>query len=154
MGVDRDGNGKLEWNNGEVRNFIANLYARKGLPPPDDTTMYQMYRAFDANNDGGLNEAEAQRMAHATVLSLCSALGIPTEAAAQSPVTKVCPGGQHGQALYSVGEHVQVFINSHNAWMSATVVSVHRDGAADFKYNATNEMKQLSVFDQGSQVKR
>merc|ERR1711972_349887 len=90
--VDKDGNGKLEWNNGEIRNFISIPYGSKGLPPPDDTAMYQMYRAFDANNDGGLEMAEAQRMAQAQVLSLCSALGIPTVATVQSPVMKVCPG--------------------------------------------------------------
>merc|ERR1712066_661998 len=75
--VDRDGNNWLEWNNGEIRNFITNLYAKKGLPPPGDVAMYEMYRAFDSNRDGGLDAAEAQRMAQAQVLSLCFALGLP-----------------------------------------------------------------------------
>merc|ERR1712176_1274301 len=74
--ADKDGNRRLDWHNGEIRNFIINLYAKKGMQPPDEKTMYEMYRAFDANKDGGLDVIEAQRLAQVHVQSLCSALGI------------------------------------------------------------------------------
>merc|ERR1712187_580069 len=74
--VDKDGNHKLEWNNREIANFITKVYEQKGLPAPDESTMYTLYQIFDEDKNGGLDAVEAQHLAHAHVMSLCAALHI------------------------------------------------------------------------------
>merc|ERR1711982_296561 len=61
--MDKDGNHMLEWNNGEIRNFITKVCQREGLPIPDEFTMYQMYQLYDENKNGGLDAVEAQHLA-------------------------------------------------------------------------------------------
>jgi len=72
--TDKDGNHMLEWSNGEIKNFITKLYQRKGLPIPDESTMYKMYQIFDEDKNGGLDAVEAQHLAQGHVMSLCAAL--------------------------------------------------------------------------------
>merc|ERR1712087_1056162 len=76
---DKDGNHMLEWNNGEIRNFITKLYQRKGLPIPGEFTMYSMYNEFDEDKNGGLDAVEAQHLAQGHVMSLCAALNQPNK---------------------------------------------------------------------------
>merc|ERR1719171_3145741 len=56
--MDKDGNQMLEWNNGEIRNFISKVFQRKGLPIPDESTMYRMYKMCDEDDNGGLDVFE------------------------------------------------------------------------------------------------
>ena len=75
--TDKDGNRMLEWHNGEIRNYITKLYLSKGLPTPDEYTMFKMYQAFDADKNGVLDLNEAQHLARCHVMSLYAALRLP-----------------------------------------------------------------------------
>merc|ERR1719424_695736 len=59
---DRDGNGRLEWNNGEIRNFITACFRQQGSPPPSDQQVAAIYSKFDADNNGVLDRSECLRM--------------------------------------------------------------------------------------------
>merc|ERR1712217_36977 len=72
--VDKDGNHMLEWENGEIKNFIEKAYQMKGLPVPCKSTMKKMFQHFDEDNNGGLDAVEAQHLAQAHVMSLVAAL--------------------------------------------------------------------------------
>merc|ERR1711953_1054230 len=59
--ADRDGNGCLDWNNGEIRNFIRSAYEFHGLPDPsplDDGHAFQLFQRFDADRSGSLDVRE------------------------------------------------------------------------------------------------
>ena len=59
--ADRDRNGCLEWNNGEIRNFIRSAYELHGLPDPSplsDSHAFQLYQRFDADRSGSLDVRE------------------------------------------------------------------------------------------------
>jgi len=63
---DHNSDAKLEWNNGEVREFLSKMLAYKGWPaPPSDFDLYNLYRQFDADNNGSLDLHEAANFAHA-----------------------------------------------------------------------------------------
>lgn len=58
MACDKDGNGFLSWNNGEIQAFISTLFQLQGLNPPDVYQMYQLYLKFDTDKDTVLDSRE------------------------------------------------------------------------------------------------
>jgi len=79
--VDKDNNQTLDWNSGEIRNFIQTLLTMKNLPFPywDDTNMYKLYRQFDKNNDYKLNKHEARNLAHALFYGIVYHSGVQVD---------------------------------------------------------------------------
>jgi len=64
--IDRDRDGRLEWNNNEIRNFVRELFTRNGIMVPNwqDKSWYEMYRKADVNKSYSLELAEAVHFAH------------------------------------------------------------------------------------------
>merc|ERR1719149_230018 len=62
---DKDGIGRLEWNNGEIRNFITACFRQQGSPPPSDQQIAAIYSKFDADNNGVLDRSECLQMVDA-----------------------------------------------------------------------------------------
>jgi len=58
IACDRDSTGFLNWNNGEIRNFIGSVFQQQGLSPPNEHQMYQLYAKFDADRNGVLDARE------------------------------------------------------------------------------------------------
>merc|ERR1719223_573412 len=48
---DKDGNGRLTWNNGEIRDFISACFRQHGLVPPDEEQTFHMYNKFDKDKN-------------------------------------------------------------------------------------------------------
>lgn len=55
---DRDFNGCLSWHNGEIRNFIAGVFAQQGLSPPNEQQMWLLFQKFDTDRNGVLDARE------------------------------------------------------------------------------------------------
>lgn len=160
--MDRDGNNKLEWNNREIANFIKSIYRSKGLPEPSENTMYEMYKAFDLNNDGSLDVVEAEQLAQGHVSSLVYALG-------QTGGYKVgrrsffeAPLPRHGQngSEYAVGDVLEVWSDSRKIWMLSKVSCIHTDGRCDCNYlqngtlAPTGEIKTITLADQAAKMRQ
>lgn len=45
--ADNDKNGVLTWNNGEVRNYVHEVFAKFGLTPPEDSVLHQVFVMID-----------------------------------------------------------------------------------------------------------
>lgn len=56
---DRDGNGVLEWSNGEVRNFITAVFTRHGLSPPTMEQCWELFNTFDRDQSKSLDVQES-----------------------------------------------------------------------------------------------
>jgi len=54
---DKDRKGFLEWDNGDVYDFVAAVFQQHGLSPPAQTHVYLVYKKFDGDNKKRL-EAE------------------------------------------------------------------------------------------------
>ncbi|CAE8589421.1 unnamed protein product, partial [Polarella glacialis] len=65
--ADLDTNGSLEWNNGEIRDYITQVLSQFGLHPPPESQVYQLYAAFDRDRSGSLELAECLRLVEAIV---------------------------------------------------------------------------------------
>merc|ERR1711988_1798785 len=65
---DKDGNGVLTWNNGEIRTFMRKLFESKGWPaPPSETGMYSLFLQFDADHSNSLDCTECCHMARSYI---------------------------------------------------------------------------------------
>jgi len=62
---DKDGNGKLTWNNGEIRDFIAACFRQHGLNEPTEDQMFTMYSKFDKDRNNALDMRECLEMVDA-----------------------------------------------------------------------------------------
>lgn len=47
---DADKNGYLDWNTGEIRNFIKSVFWQHGMTHPNEEQMYMMYTHFDSTH--------------------------------------------------------------------------------------------------------
>lgn len=69
--VDGNGNGKLTWNEGEIRDFIHAVFKKCGLPQPrGDSVFYGVYQRFDVNGSNALNEDECCSMVKGIVKAI------------------------------------------------------------------------------------
>lgn len=64
---DRDDSGCLEWNNGEVRDFVATVFQEFGLSRPGEAEIYLVYRKFDQDSNMRLDAQECLCLADATL---------------------------------------------------------------------------------------
>lgn len=55
---DRDGNGVLDWSNGEVRDFISAVFQRHGLYPPTMDQCFDLFNMFDLDRNRRLDVQE------------------------------------------------------------------------------------------------
>merc|ERR1719359_1021914 len=62
---DKDGNGRLTWNNGEIRDFITACFRQHGLHPPNEEQMFAMYERFDKDKNNALDMRECLEMVDA-----------------------------------------------------------------------------------------
>jgi len=62
---DKDGNGRLTWNNGEIRDFITACFRQHGLSPPNQEQMFAMYSQFDKDKNNALDMRECLEMVDA-----------------------------------------------------------------------------------------
>merc|ERR1719199_434410 len=62
---DKDGNGKLTWNNGEIRDFITACFFQHGLSPPNEEQMFTLYSKFDKDRNNALDMRECLEMVDA-----------------------------------------------------------------------------------------
>jgi hypothetical protein len=62
---DKDGNGRLTWNNGEIRNFITACFRDHGLSPPSEDQMFTLYHKFDTDKNQYLDMRECLEMVDA-----------------------------------------------------------------------------------------
>lgn len=93
---DRDRNGTLSWNNGEIRNFIATVFAQHGLTPPSEQQTMMLFQRFDTDHNGVLDARECLFMVDALFRSIffleqpggliMAAAGSPAVIAAPSPL--------------------------------------------------------------------
>jgi len=67
---DRDGNGFLTWNNGEIRNFISACFRQHGLTPPEEEHLYHIYSKFDRDRNHALDMRECLDMVDALFRSI------------------------------------------------------------------------------------
>lgn len=65
--VDQNGDGVLDWNNGEIRNFIVNVLTSVNheLPKWNDWEWYAMFRTFDVDGNHRMDFDECARLAQA-----------------------------------------------------------------------------------------
>ena len=137
--ADRDGNGCLDWNNGEIRNFIRSAYEFHGLPDPsplDDGHAFQLFQRFDADRSGSLDVRECLALVDTMFRATLHAYGnwnaYPSLLSGGTALT-LKAHGQNG-SQFAVKDRVQVFSNRSAAWRMAEVVGVHSDGRCDVKY--------------------
>lgn len=71
--ADASGNGKLEWNSGEITKFCLYCFDKIGLPRilPGDSTFHKLYNRFDLDTSGFLSERECLCMMDAVLRALC-----------------------------------------------------------------------------------
>jgi hypothetical protein len=62
---DKDGNGRLTWNNGEIRDFITACFHQHGLYAPSEEQIYGMYVKFDKDKNNALDMRECLEMVDA-----------------------------------------------------------------------------------------
>lgn len=62
---DKDGNGRLTWNNGEIRDFIAACFLQHGLNPPSEQQIFAMYNKFDKDKNQYLDMRECLELVDA-----------------------------------------------------------------------------------------
>lgn len=55
---DRDGNGFLSWNDGEIRDFITRVFQHYGLSVPSEGQMFELYSQFDLDRSSYLDARE------------------------------------------------------------------------------------------------
>lgn len=73
--VDWNRSRKLEWNAGEIRQFVYEIFDEKGWPgPPAKFDMCALYKEFDRNGDMALDQHECLLFAQALFLVLLRAL--------------------------------------------------------------------------------
>jgi len=160
--LDTDGNNKLEWNNREIARFIKCIYRSKGLPEPSEHTMYNMFKAFDLNNDGGLDVVEAEQLAQGHVSSLVYALGQTGGYKVGRSSFFEAPLPRHGQngSEYAVGDVLEVWSDSRKIWMLSKVSCIHTDGRCDCNYlqngtlAPTGEIKTITLADQAAKMRQ
>merc|ERR1712003_237810 len=141
--MDRDGNNKLEWNNREI-------------------AMFNMYKAFDFNNDGGLDVVEAEQLAQGHVSSLVYALGQSGGYEVGRGSVFEAPLPRHGQngSEYAAGDVLEVWSDSRKTWMLAKVSCIHTDGRCDCNYlqngtlAPTGEVKTIPLADQAAKMRQ
>merc|ERR1712118_398151 len=59
--VDSNADGRLEWNNDEIRSYVRKVLEKNGCFVPNwpDHVWYEMYRACDVNHSYSLDPGEA-----------------------------------------------------------------------------------------------
>jgi len=92
---DKDRNGTLTWNNGEIRMFIQSIFRHYGLVPPAEAEMYHIYNKFDRDRSYSLDARECLEMVDA----LLRAVFAP-EASGPQIARTMSPGAQP-QRLHS-----------------------------------------------------
>merc|ERR1712232_800295 len=55
---DRDGNGVLTWNVGEIRDYVLAVFRHYTLSPPAEEQIYRVYQRFDADRSYSLDANE------------------------------------------------------------------------------------------------
>jgi len=70
---DRDVNGRLTWNEGEIREFIGAVFQHYGLHPPLEDQMYGIFSKFDLDRSGSLDAMECAELVDALLRSLFTA---------------------------------------------------------------------------------
>ncbi|CAK0839145.1 unnamed protein product, partial [Prorocentrum cordatum] len=67
---DRDHNGFLSWNNGEIRSFIASIFQQHGLHPPNEYQLFDLYVKFDSDHNCVLDSRECLCLVDALLRSV------------------------------------------------------------------------------------
>jgi len=67
---DRDLNGILAWGNGEIRDFIAEVFQQHGLSPPTESQMFALFRKFDLDRNSVLSARECMCLVDAMLRAL------------------------------------------------------------------------------------
>jgi len=62
---DKDGNGRLTWNNGEIRNFITACFKQHNCTPPNEEHLFALYSTFDKDRNNVLDRTECLEMVDA-----------------------------------------------------------------------------------------
>jgi len=93
--VDVNGNGLLQWNNGELRTFIVNVFSYCGLPEPAESQMLGMCLKFDSDKDGSLNAEECRCLVETLSRSMYSV---------QRADSAVCCCNSHVMHLFNASE--------------------------------------------------
>eukprot|EP00931_Biecheleriopsis_adriatica_P006049 TRINITY_DN107511_c0_g1_i1.p1 TRINITY_DN107511_c0_g1~~TRINITY_DN107511_c0_g1_i1.p1 ORF type:complete len:166 (-),score=11.59 TRINITY_DN107511_c0_g1_i1:169-666(-) len=57
-------------------------------------------------------------------------------------------------AHYHINDKVVAYSRSRNAWMDATIVAIHHDGACDVAYSGSSDVKTIPMALQGTELKR
>jgi len=81
--VDANNDGKLEWNNNEIKSFVLRVFARASLsvPPWEDAVWWELYRSADVDNSISLDLAESSNFAqHVFQVTLATILRSPAAA--------------------------------------------------------------------------
>lgn len=82
--TDTNRNGKLEWNNGEIQEFVRTIYQgyNLNLPETPETTAYlqMLFLTFDADKNGSLDWRESVCMVATIARSIASTSPTPPTA--------------------------------------------------------------------------
>lgn len=78
--LDYNHDGRIEWNNGEVKGFVTNLFSRYGVPMPQwpDQVWYDMYHKCDIEGRHSINLQEGLTFARHCFEAAMHALVIQT----------------------------------------------------------------------------
>jgi len=90
--IDVNGNGRLEWNNGELRTFIVNVCSYCGLPELAEPQMLEMCLKFDTDKDGCLNQEDCRCLVEMLSRSMYSV---------QKADSATCCGNGHVMHLFN-----------------------------------------------------
>lgn len=88
VGCDRDRNGYLSWNNGEIRSFLTTVFQQQGLCTPGEQELYQLYTRFDVDRNSFLDARECLCIVDALLRAIAFAeppRGIAVSASPQPP---------------------------------------------------------------------
>eukprot|EP00927_Polykrikos_kofoidii_P018314 TRINITY_DN18474_c0_g2_i1.p1 TRINITY_DN18474_c0_g2~~TRINITY_DN18474_c0_g2_i1.p1 ORF type:complete len:1068 (+),score=137.42 TRINITY_DN18474_c0_g2_i1:92-3295(+) len=92
---DRDLNGFLSWNDGEIRDFIAAVFQQHGLTTPSLQQMFQLYQKFDADRNTVLDARECLCLVDALLRAV---FFLEPQRHPTSPTHSVVP---HASPIYS-----------------------------------------------------
>lgn len=82
---DSDRNGKLTWNEGEIRRFISQVLQHYNLVVPSEEQLYEIYRHFDRDRSYSLDVRESLCLADAVVRAMYVDTVSPVHSAGSPP---------------------------------------------------------------------
>lgn len=82
---DSDRNGKLTWNEGEIRRFISQVLQHYNLVVPSEEQLYEIYRHFDRDRSYSLDVRESLCLADAVVRAMYVDAVSPVHSAGSPP---------------------------------------------------------------------